>query len=135
MPVYPNMIIMILIYRYCCCAYVFRWWKDLNLPARLPYARDRLMEANISAMIKYFEPCYSRARVILCKFIMVMTFVDDTFDSYGTIEELQHFTEAVYRFALHSTFYSISLFCSLNLFYFYMWDADALDELFLVISR
>lgn len=74
------------------------WWKDLNLAAELPYMRDRLMESYLSAMITYFEPCYSRARVILCKFVKVMTFIDDTFDSYGTLEELHLFTQAVHRF-------------------------------------
>ncbi|KAK3219349.1 hypothetical protein Dsin_013319 [Dipteronia sinensis] len=82
------------------------WWKILNLPSKLPYIRDRLMEAYLSVVTVYFEPCYSRARLILCKLTKVITFIDDTFDSYGTFEELQLFTHAVQR-----------------------WDISALDEL------
>ncbi|KAL5802260.1 hypothetical protein ACOSQ4_030565 [Xanthoceras sorbifolium] len=82
------------------------WWKDLDLPSKLPHTRDRLIETYFWAVTIYFEPCYSRARLMLCKITMFLVVVDDTYDSYGTFEELQHFTNAIKR-----------------------WDISALDDL------
>ncbi|KAK2640239.1 hypothetical protein Ddye_028034 [Dipteronia dyeriana] len=82
------------------------WWKDLDLPSKLPYIRDRVIEAYLWAVAIYFEPYYSRARLMLCKFSMMLTVVDDTYDSYGTVEELRLFTDAIRR-----------------------WDISALDDL------
>ncbi|KAH7544502.1 hypothetical protein JRO89_XS15G0176500 [Xanthoceras sorbifolium] len=73
------------------------WWKDLDLPSKLPHTRDRLIETYFWAVTIYFEPCYSRARLMLCKITMFLVVVDDTYDSYGTFEELQHFTNAIKR--------------------------------------
>ncbi|KAL5803912.1 hypothetical protein ACOSQ3_030712 [Xanthoceras sorbifolium] len=82
------------------------WWKDLNLPSKLPYIRDRVMESFLWISIIYSEPCYSRARSILFKINNLMTVIDDTYDSYGTIEELRLFNDVVQR-----------------------WDISALDDL------
>ncbi|KAI9185162.1 hypothetical protein LWI28_004838 [Acer negundo] len=82
------------------------WWKDLDLPSKLPYIRDRVIEAYFWAVAVYFEPYYSRARLMFCKITMLLTVVDDTYDSYGTLEELRLFTDAIQR-----------------------WDISALDNL------
>ncbi|KAL5802256.1 hypothetical protein ACOSQ4_030561 [Xanthoceras sorbifolium] len=73
------------------------WWKDLNLPSKLPYIRDRVMESFLWISIIYSEPCYSYARSILFKINNLMTVIDDTYDSYGTLEELRLFNDAVQR--------------------------------------
>ncbi|KAK2639900.1 hypothetical protein Ddye_027695 [Dipteronia dyeriana] len=73
------------------------WWKDLDLPSKLPYVRDRVIEAYFWAVMIYFEPYYSRARLMLTKITMFLTVVDDTNDSYGTPEELQLLIEAIHR--------------------------------------
>ncbi|KAL5803908.1 hypothetical protein ACOSQ3_030708 [Xanthoceras sorbifolium] len=73
------------------------WWKDLNLPSKLPYIRDRVMESFLWISIIYSEPCYSHARSILFKINNLMTVIDDTYDSYGTLEELRLFNDAVQR--------------------------------------
>lgn len=74
---------------------VSRWWKGLDLPAKLPYARDRAVECYFWALAVYFEPKYSKARVMLAKNISIVSVMDDTYDSYGTIPELDVFTHAV----------------------------------------
>nr|T1RRJ6.1 RecName: Full=Germacrene A synthase; Short=LvGEAS; AltName: Full=Beta-elemene synthase [Lavandula viridis]AGN72806.1 germacrene A [Lavandula viridis] len=76
---------------------VSRWWKELDLVAKLPYARDRVVECFFWAMGVYHEPQYSRARVMLTKTIAMTSIIDDTYDAYGTIEELDIFTEAIER--------------------------------------
>lgn len=74
-----------------------RWWRELNLLSKLPYARDRLVECYFWATGTYYQPRYSRGRVMLTKIIKMLSLIDDTFDAYGTIEELEAFTMAVQR--------------------------------------
>nr|QNC49793.1 terpene synthase 12a [Leucophyllum frutescens] len=76
---------------------VSRWWKELDLISKLPYARDRVVECFFWAMGAYHEPQYSRARIMLTKTIAMTSIIDDTYDAYGTIEELDIFTEAIQR--------------------------------------
>ncbi|PIN05647.1 Vetispiradiene synthase [Handroanthus impetiginosus] len=73
------------------------WWKDLDLISKLSYARDRVVECYFWSLGMYFEPQYSRARVMLAKTIAMISMIDDTYDSYGTIEELEIFTQAIER--------------------------------------
>ncbi|KAK3205220.1 hypothetical protein Dsin_019266 [Dipteronia sinensis] len=73
------------------------WWKDLNLPSKLPYIRDRIMELYFWSVAIYYEPCYSRARLIFTKVLKMMSVLDDTYDSYGTLEELKLFTDALQK--------------------------------------
>ncbi|XP_031103532.1 vetispiradiene synthase 3-like [Ipomoea triloba] len=76
---------------------VSRWWKDLDLIATLPYARDRAVECYFWALGVYFQPQYSKARIMLAKNISIVSIVDDTFDAYGTVEELEVYTEVIQR--------------------------------------
>ena len=46
----------------------------------------------------YFEPQYSIARKFTVKVIAITSIIDDLYDAYGTIEELELFTEAIERF-------------------------------------
>ncbi|MCD7459556.1 hypothetical protein HAX54_041292 [Datura stramonium] len=78
-------------------AEVSRWWKDLNFVTTLPYARDRVVECYFWALGTYFEPQYSQARVMLAKTIGILSIVDDTYDAYGTIEELATYTDVIQR--------------------------------------
>ncbi|CAN4126530.1 unnamed protein product [Withania somnifera] len=76
---------------------VSRWWKDLNFVKTLPYARDRVVECYFWALGVYFEPQYSQARVMLVKTIAMISIVDDTYDAYGTVEELATYTDVIQR--------------------------------------
>ncbi|XP_047951352.1 (-)-5-epieremophilene synthase STPS3-like [Salvia hispanica] len=76
---------------------VSRWWKEIGIISKLPYARDRVVECFFWAMGVYHEPQYSRARIMLTKTILMISLLDDTYDSYGTIEELDVFTKAIQR--------------------------------------
>ncbi|KAF3617321.1 5-epiaristolochene synthase [Capsicum annuum] len=78
-------------------AEVSRWWKDLNFMATLPYARDRAVECYFWTLGVYYEPQYSQARIMLAKTIAMISIVDDTFDSYGTVKELDTYTNAIQR--------------------------------------
>ncbi|OIT35609.1 PREDICTED: germacrene C synthase-like [Nicotiana attenuata] len=84
-----------------------RWWKDLDLSSKFPYARDRLVEVHFWVVGIYFEPRYSCGRRMLTKVIKLASIIDDTFDAnYATFDELVLFTDAIQR-----------------------WDISALDSL------
>ncbi|CAN6231562.1 unnamed protein product [Urochloa humidicola] len=38
---------------------ITRWWKDLEIESKLPFARDRVVECYFWILGVYFEPCYS----------------------------------------------------------------------------
>ncbi|XP_042499911.1 (-)-germacrene D synthase-like [Macadamia integrifolia] len=77
-----------------------KWWKELGLASKLPYARDRLVESYFFAVGIYFEPHYALGRKIVTKVTALLTIIDDTYDAYGTLEELQLFTDAIERWDL-----------------------------------
>nr|QIQ55995.1 putative terpene synthase 4 [Eremophila drummondii] len=76
-----------------------RWWRDLEVPTKLSYARDRLVETYFWDLGVYFEPKYAVARKILTKAQAIISLIDDTYDAYGTFEELEIFTEAIERWS------------------------------------
>ncbi|KAI8529372.1 hypothetical protein RHMOL_Rhmol12G0220500 [Rhododendron molle] len=86
--------------------HISRWWKDLDLVSEAPYVRDRAVECFFTSVPAYFEPKYSLARLILTKATLIISVLDDTYDAYGTYEELKLFTNAVHR-----------------------WDINAMDQL------
>ncbi|KAF3772787.1 hypothetical protein EJ110_NYTH54240 [Nymphaea thermarum] len=59
---------------------MLRWWRGLELAENLKFSRDRLME-----------------NYGLTKLNCLITTIDDVYDVYGTIDELELFTEAVVR--------------------------------------
>jgi len=45
----------------------------------------------------YYEPQYCLARRILKKVVAMISIIDDVYDAYGTIDELEIFTNAIER--------------------------------------
>ncbi|WJX69134.1 putative terpene synthase 11, variant 2 [Trifolium repens] len=87
-------------------AEICRWWKDLGLIEKLSFARDRPTECFLWTVGIFPEPCYSNCRIELTKTICILDVIDDIFDSYGTLDELVLFTNAIKR-----------------------WDLDAIEQL------
>ena len=83
----------------------FRWWKELDVPTNLPFARDRIVECYYWSVGVHFEPQYSQARKIMTKVLAMLSIIDDTYDAYGTIDELELFTKAIERLVI-SLFFS-----------------------------
>ncbi|KAI3682833.1 hypothetical protein L1987_83136 [Smallanthus sonchifolius] len=77
-----------------------KWWKSFEPQKNLHYVRDRLVELYFWTLGVYFEPRYSRSRCFLTKVIKMATILDDTYDNYGTYEELEIFTEAIERWSI-----------------------------------
>ncbi|CAH1443232.1 unnamed protein product [Lactuca virosa] len=74
---------------------ITRWWKVFDVPNNLPYARNRLVECYFWALGVYYEPKYSQSRMFLARVLAMETLFDDTYDAYGTYEELLVLTEAI----------------------------------------
>ncbi|KAK8464043.1 hypothetical protein PHAVU_011G107933 [Phaseolus vulgaris] len=74
---------------------VSRWWKGMGLASKLSFSRDRLMECFFWAVGMIFEPQLSDLRKGLTKVSCLITTIDDVYDVYGTLEELELFTAAV----------------------------------------
>uniref|UniRef100_A0A8I7B4G8 Uncharacterized protein n=1 Tax=Hordeum vulgare subsp. vulgare TaxID=112509 RepID=A0A8I7B4G8_HORVV len=74
-----------------------RWWNNLQVHSRLPFARDRLVECYLWMLGVYYQPSCSRGRIILTIVIYTTTIFDDIYDSFGTPEECELFTQWVER--------------------------------------
>ncbi|CBI31272.3 unnamed protein product, partial [Vitis vinifera] len=85
---------------------ISRWWKDLDFSSKLPFGRDRVVECYFWIATACFEPQYSYARRIQTKILALITIIDDMFDAYGTLEELELFTEAIGRWDVNSIYQS-----------------------------
>ncbi|XP_059433979.1 myrcene synthase, chloroplastic-like [Corylus avellana] len=85
---------------------VSRWWRSTGLGEKLSFARDRLVESFLWTVGKTFQPQFGYCRKMLTKVNALITTIDDVYDVYGTLDELELFTEAVER-----------------------WDTNAMDQL------
>ncbi|KAM3320962.1 terpene synthase 17-like isoform X1 [Capsicum chacoense] len=82
---------------------ITRWWKELEIVKSLPYIRDKVAEAYFWSLSVYFEPQYSVARKLLTKIVYIITIIDDTYDIYGTLDELTLFTETIERWNIDAS--------------------------------
>ncbi|XP_038688573.1 probable terpene synthase 6 [Tripterygium wilfordii] len=80
-----------------------RWYKDKRIDSEFSYARQRIAECYLWAMGTSFEPQYVEIRINTAKVILSLSILDDTFDAFGTIEELQQFTDAIQKWNITAT--------------------------------
>ncbi|KAL8231691.1 hypothetical protein R6Q57_001469 [Mikania cordata] len=78
------------------------WWKSIGLAHKLGFARDRLVECFFWTVGMVFEPQYHSCRVGLTKVGMLITVIDDIYDVYGCLDELEVFTNAVKRWDINA---------------------------------
>ncbi|MED6167492.1 hypothetical protein PIB30_003463 [Stylosanthes scabra] len=76
---------------------ITKWWKSSEFVKKVPYIRDRVVEAYFWPLAMSYDPKHSTARILAGKFMGIISLLDDTYDAYGTIEELELFTEAFKR--------------------------------------
>ncbi|XP_057764787.1 exo-alpha-bergamotene synthase-like isoform X2 [Salvia miltiorrhiza] len=81
---------------------ISRWYKETGLPEKLGFARHRLAECFLWALGFAPKPHFGFSREILIKTGQLITIIDDMYDVYGTLEELQLFTNTIERWDINS---------------------------------
>ncbi|XP_049357157.1 alpha-farnesene synthase-like [Solanum verrucosum] len=76
---------------------ILRWWTNLGLIENVSFSRDRIVESFLWSVGVAFEPQHSNFRNWLTKAITFIIVIDDVYDIYGTLQDLQLFTDAVVR--------------------------------------
>ncbi|KAL8499820.1 hypothetical protein ACS0TY_019707 [Phlomoides rotata] len=72
-----------------------------GLGEKLPFARDRLAESFLWALGFTPEPKYGYARKIMTKVAGMVLVIDDIYDVYGTLEEIELFTKVIERWNIN----------------------------------
>ncbi|EOA16341.1 hypothetical protein CARUB_v10004490mg [Capsella rubella] len=82
--------------------YLSSWWSKTGLTEHLDFVRDRITESYFSSVGVIYEPEFAYHRQMLTKVFMLITTIDDIYDIYGTLEELQLFTTIVEKWDVNS---------------------------------
>ncbi|XP_078156549.1 monoterpene synthase 7, chloroplastic-like isoform X2 [Carex rostrata] len=79
-----------------------RWWTDLEINKKLPFIRDRIVENYLWSMAFVPELKHAHARKAITKAISLIASIDDIYDVYGSLDELEAFTHAVEQWDITS---------------------------------
>ncbi|XP_078150187.1 monoterpene synthase 8, chloroplastic-like [Carex rostrata] len=82
---------------------VSRWWTDLGLYEKLPFIRDRLVENYLWSLGLASEPEHSSYRIANTQANCLITTMDDIYDVYGSLDELEVFTNAIQQWDVTAT--------------------------------
>ncbi|KAJ0984441.1 hypothetical protein J5N97_002797 [Dioscorea zingiberensis] len=77
-------------------------WRELGLAKKLPFARDRPLECFLWTVGLFPEPNFSECRIEVAKAVAILLVLDDVYDSYGCLDELILFTDAVQRWDIQA---------------------------------
>ncbi|KAJ0081134.1 hypothetical protein Patl1_11608 [Pistacia atlantica] len=72
------------------------WWENTGL-RELTFSRNSLITAYLWGLGIAFQPQYSYRRKFVAKAIALITVIDDIYDVYGTLPELELLTDAITR--------------------------------------
>ncbi|KAL1224013.1 Alpha-barbatene synthase [Cardamine amara subsp. amara] len=74
------------------------WWRELDHTSSLPpNFREKTFEAWFAALMMYFEPQFSLGRIMSAKLYLVITYIDDACDTYGSIPEVESLVDCLER--------------------------------------
>ncbi|KAG8370983.1 hypothetical protein BUALT_Bualt13G0040000 [Buddleja alternifolia] len=77
------------------------WHTKTKLAEKMSFARDRLVECFLWTIGFTFEPRYRYCRMMTGKLGVLITIIDDIYDVYGTLDELEIFTDVVKRWDIN----------------------------------
>ncbi|KAJ0755058.1 putative R-linalool synthase [Helianthus annuus] len=79
-----------------------RWWSNISWDTKLPFARDRLVECFMWSVGFTYKPQFSLGRRNLTKAVAMITTIDDVYDVYGTLDEVEQFTDVITRWDVNA---------------------------------
>ncbi|CAM8994967.1 unnamed protein product [Rhodiola kirilowii] len=79
-----------------------RWWTNLGFEKDLSFARDALVVSYLWGIIGSPDPQYGIWRRAVGSIIALISSVDDVYDLYGTLEEVELFTDTIHRWDVES---------------------------------
>ncbi|KAH0698239.1 hypothetical protein KY290_016047 [Solanum tuberosum] len=79
-----------------------RWDKNIKLVKKLSFVRDRLVEGFFWAVGFTPNPRFRYCRKLSTKLSVLLTTIDDIYDVYGTLDELELFTDIVDRWDINA---------------------------------
>ncbi|XP_054792750.1 exo-alpha-bergamotene synthase-like [Prosopis cineraria] len=83
-----------------------RWWERTGLEEKVSFCRCRVVDNYVWGLGMQDGPDFGKLRRVIGNLCAIITLTDDMYDVYGTLEELELFTQAILR-----------------------WDANDLDNL------
>ncbi|KAG2694444.1 hypothetical protein I3760_08G144700 [Carya illinoinensis] len=97
-----------------------RWWKSTGLGEKLCFARDRLMMNFFWTVGQSFQPHFGYSRRMITRLNCLITTIDDIYDVYGSLDELELFTDIIERWDINAIdrlpYYMQIYFLALNNF-------------------
>ncbi|XP_059292849.1 alpha-farnesene synthase-like isoform X1 [Lycium ferocissimum] len=75
--------------------HVIRWWRNLCIVEDLSFTRDRIVESFFYAVGVTSEPQHGSMRKWLTKVIQLILIIDDVYDIYGSLPDVEQFTCAI----------------------------------------
>ncbi|XP_023739439.1 R-linalool synthase QH1, chloroplastic [Lactuca sativa] len=79
-----------------------RWWRNISWDKKLSFTRDRLVENFLWTVGVSYLPRFSNGRRTLTKVNAIITTIDDVYDVFGTLDEVEQFTDVISRWDLHA---------------------------------
>nr|WBW04264.1 terpene synthase [Ficus altissima] len=73
---------------------VSRWWRDLKFEENINFFRERTAETTLWNTGMIFDPQHSYCRKMESILYNLFVVLDDTYDTYGTVDELELLTTA-----------------------------------------
>ncbi|XP_047339818.1 terpene synthase 10-like [Impatiens glandulifera] len=72
------------------------WWENFGWSKKLPFVRDRLVECYLWSLAEVYDPRpeFQYYRRMSTRIYQVTTCIDDIYDVYGTLEELELLNDA-----------------------------------------
>ncbi|PHT29938.1 Trans-alpha-bergamotene synthase [Capsicum baccatum] len=79
-----------------------RWDKNIKLVKKMSFVRDRLVEGFFWAVGFTPNPQFGYCRKLSTKLSVLLTTIDDIYDVYGSLDELELFTDIVDRWDINA---------------------------------
>nr|AMP42990.1 putative monoterpene synthase [Xanthium strumarium] len=79
-----------------------RWWRNTKWGTNLSFIRDSLVPSFLWSVGFGYLPHYRIGRSSLARCVAMITSIDDIYDVYGTLDELERLTNIIDRWEIHA---------------------------------